>query len=234
MPYDKELRPSKKSPEKKKLARGYDESEGNLEIWYKASDQLNDSSFGTVLKALVSARGMVDKSIELLTKEKNTKLVQDVLNYHFRGVKTGKKIEEDYFQEIVEAYGYIREGLNQQVILCLSKNLHDEVRASTRAETDLKPGRIHLNRNLLTEHPTSIARTIVHEAAHAFAERPGDEKHRPEVYEHDKDDRYLKQLPEDAINCADSYAWAALSFHFGFVVTSDRFIPAQGSALEDT
>jgi len=72
----------------------------------------------------------------------------------------------------------------------------------------------------------ALARTIVHEASHAFAAIPGDkveDGHATfEVYAHS--DSYKQQCADVAIDCADSYAWAALSIFKGHVAlpwTSD-------------
>jgi hypothetical protein len=229
MPYtEKEIKkkndqPWTNNPSKVKMARTYDKSEGNLVIWYnKDKPPKNDGildEFGQIVNGLRIAREMAARAITRLTNERNNKVVKDVLSYHF-------KIEDkDGIAGIIESFNYISGGLNKQMILCFTKELPND----TRGEANEKGNgryRIHLNTIILGDNLNAIARTIVHEASHAFASTKGTitsrmengsdddfegEDEDPELYANDCG--YRKQEPHELEMCADSYAWSALSLY---------------------
>jgi hypothetical protein len=151
-------------------------------------------------------------------------LTQKVLDYHFQIKNPNNKLVD----KIVRKYNKIADGLSNQIILSV-KELED----NTRAETDIKNEdpyyRIHLNKDILNTQSVMIARTIVHESSHAFANIPGeieqedlqgDIDYRHEHYAHESG--YKAQSRDDAVHCADSYAWAALSFYAGRLLTGDE------------
>jgi hypothetical protein len=211
---------------KRKIQLTYNESEGRVTIWYKESNEPEDNQFGKIVESVRLAREMVDKALQLLPQRSGNDLVKKVLDYHFRTPS------EKQIKAIIESFEHIKGGLDGQVILCLAKALSANERGQTTDTQNVDDSgftiyRIHLNTNILCDLDEQIARTIVHEASHAFAETPGtttskraydeddedtDEK---EVYVYDK--AYQSQEPKEAKKCADSYAWGALSLFKGFL-----------------
>src|SRR5277367_3346208 len=82
---------------------------------------------------------------------------------------------------------------------------------------------MHLNLALLKDDDDmAIARTIIHEANHKFAHTHGTKYGgKTELYAINK--QYKKQIPKDAKECADSYAWAAISLWHTHLLTADIF-----------
>jgi hypothetical protein len=203
----------------------YSAADGQVTIWYKG-DKEQENSFGKIVAALQLARQLVDKALDSLKKEKDSPspYLKEVLNYHFGGRNQEAKPSEDtkkgevprqHFNAIVGGFERIQEGLARQVILCLSKNL-----GSDRGETSRE---MHLNLALLKDDDDmAIARTIIHEASHKFAHTHGTKYGgKTELYAINK--QYKKQIPKDAKECADSYAWAAISLWHTHLLTADNF-----------
>jgi hypothetical protein len=212
-----------------KIARTYDFNEGWVTIWYKQSTKPPENNFGKLVRSLRLARNYISVTVRELEKDPLSKLATDILGVHFGAynLKGGKGLRKDRLEEVREDFKKIQEGLSTQIILCLQKDLGEDTRGETVSHGTKKNWKtvehIHLNRDILFEDDSAIARTIIHEASHLFAEMPGttyykDGSSEKEIYENYTE--YRKQTPKDALSCADSYAWAALSFAHGHVLCS--------------
>lgn len=231
-----------------KVARVYDFNEGFVTIWYKESKKPEDNQFGKIVRSLRLARNYVDATVQELNKKPLSRLATQVLGVHFGAYNKPNRRIGKFFEDIRESFKEIKQGLSGQVVLCLRKDL------SGRGETMAhgKSGEhIHISREILaSDDESAIARTIIHEASHTFAEMPGtslyaalrlneeDEEDEDEVGEiepelYESYPKYRTQIPKEAKACADSYGWAALSFGHGHVIWSaDRERDLSGDWIE--
>lgn len=214
----------------KKFACEYGANDGQVTIWYKEGTDPEKSGFGKIVEALRLARKLVENAVNLLVKEPDSASVKAVLAYHFGGkkvkanpkdeVKEGE-VQKVHLLKIIDNFKLIQDGLSGQVILCVSKKLGESERGNTTKE-------MHLNLNEFKDDiDTAIARTIIHEASHKFAKTHGTAIFGPkEVYAIDSG--YSDQEPRHAKDCADSYAWAAISLLDKHVLTPDNFFNGVG------
>jgi hypothetical protein len=186
-------------------------------IWFQ--EHTDKKRFSAVFQAVRMARIMVEKSVLKLTTERNDRLTQLVLNYHFGGEREKEgKVSESELDEITQRFQTITVGLTGEVIICVSKKM---VKPHDRGLTTYKGNTTR--RKMLTmcinleemegDLPQSVAATIIHEASHKYCGARGED----ELYAFDDD--YLNQSTGQTIDRPDSYAYAALSFHEGHLIT---------------
>jgi len=227
MPIDQTRGKFSKDGKQEKFERIYNSGEGDLVIWYKQGKKPDEKGFGRVLEGVRRARALLARSIQVLKNEPKGELATVVLRHHF-GANDGPLSSED-LASIIESFELIQEGLRAQPTICLSKKLSDNTRGETNgADTDFH---VHINLNILDDHPDALARTIIHEASHRFASTDGsvtskrygesDEDEKPEIYEYHS--AYADKTTDEATMNADSYAWGALSLGSGRLLTSNTF-----------
>jgi hypothetical protein len=222
---------------KEKFAKSYPSE--NLTIWYKEGQMVEESvgngpsGLEQVVESVRRARHMVNIAIEKLKGQTAVGgTVEDILIAHFR-LKNNNKENID---SIVDSFELIRDGLKKNLIISLGRNKSlrkdKAIRGYTPTNIDVKncEQHFHISRSILSDQCDHIARTIIHEASHLFADTHGgwtcdsfgnDDfgQENPEIYEDNP--AYDKQNEDEAIICADSYAWAALSLFHDKVMRSN-------------
>lgn len=180
-----------------------------LDVWY--TDSPGDDGFGAIVEARALALAMVEKTVAALKSP--DRLACEALKTHFGKLDTER--DKGELTLLRERFEQIRDGLSKPLVICLARSSTMKGRGLTT-----RKGRIHLNLSILGNVRLAIARTIVHEASHAFARIPGSGVDGygdafDEYYAKSK--AYARQTASAAINCADSYAWTALSIYEGHV-----------------
>jgi hypothetical protein len=209
--------------DKTKMSRQEDAGGIGLVIYYKQYKDpkmtLGPDEFGKIVQAVTCARMILKKTAELLAAK--DPLVEEVLRHHFK-VSLKSPAHSGFVKLINERFELIVAGFNQQTVICVSKNLDNTTRGETTAKSTMC-----INRKILDDDEAAIARTIIHEGAHKFANVKSAYE---EIYEDDK--RYGNESPDSTIYRADSYAWAALSLFSGRLLTGYNFDNTCG-ALKD-
>ena len=193
-----------------KFGQTFGDGLNQLDIWYTEATKPDESGFGAIVEARELALQMVRATVAAL--EARNAIASKALAAHFGRLDIAK--DTGPVKLVVERYHAILRGLSAPFTICLAKS--PRMGKGARGLTS-KRLRIHLNLAILGNHRLALARTIVHEASHAFAGLPGYEMEdghaTVELYAHQKG--YQNQCADVAIDCADSYAWAALSIYKG-------------------
>jgi hypothetical protein len=216
--------------ERAMTAKLIDESKGKWEettdagltIWYfdgkgenKKKEAIaaskNINNFQNLVTATRRARLMAEaagKALETASAVRTT-----ILKNHFANPSPSSSDLE----QIWKNYQRIQKGL-VNITICDARGRASDSRGFVNKNTKYDyHGNIHINFAILDYHEDSVARTIVHEASHKFADT--------------LDVAYAgasSYPPKDAIENADSYAWAALSFLIGRLVIPHNFYDALG------
>jgi hypothetical protein len=199
-------------------ARIYGEGKEQFTIWYDPSNNLEEEdTFGTMVNAVRLAREMVAMALMQLKAEVQSRLLQDILREHFAFSETlNLELRDESLGTITANFQKIQEGL-QNVVISIARRLDPGV----HGESPKHARQFFIDRKFLKKsHPQAVARVIVHEASHIWAGTVGMGRKTTEIYEHDK--CYDTQNMADALERADSYAWAALSFHLGRAARSEK------------
>lgn len=222
---DKQIKKSSPKHMERKPNKERTYKEGLLTVWYK-EEHKEGVAFSQIVEGMRLAREMVNKAVDMIPSSGG--IVDKILRYHFHVKEEGDK--KDVVPSILKSFKYIQNGLSLQVVICVSRDLRPGKRGLTT-----KSGQIHLNRSILKDSPLAVARTIVHEAAHSYAEMPGEISYKDgrideEVYANLT--AYLDGDAAEAQGHADRYAWTALSLHQGRLLTPNNFFNEEG-IIED-
>lgn len=209
-----------------------DRAEARLSVWYGVEPAEN--SWDSLTQGITRAREMIQDTLTQLNMNPLPETTRDALDVHFNFNKLPERQRSKRLKNIRCYFEYMRDGLAKPV-LCLTQEPPPGARATTKRFKAAKDenrkavfkNRIFLNEARLRDNLNALARTIIHEASHCYASVTMPETDQEllkidEIYA--EDDWYEKQDTEDAIaNCADSYAWTALSIYLGHVATPYNF-----------
>lgn len=228
--------PDADSPKRAEISKLYDESDGNLVIWYRKrwdemerKNKKRDFGFSRLVESVRLAREIMDASCLKINQDPLDHNSLNTIKKHF-AIDPTNRGDSGRFKIIKMRFGEIQTGLNGQMVICIAKNLKSD-RGRVMGKGNER--RIHINKKLVCDESDvnfnstlAIARTVIHESAHFFANCPGTITggfdSRDELYAHHQ--MYWRKNLLNTEDEADRYAWAAISLHHGHELSPESLL----------